>query len=157
MFVVAAATVVRPMNLTSGIAVHRRTVLVGRTRTVWMGARPPQSCTELVFRRMGRAGHRVTVQSCRARTGTHRAVRPIARVSPPAPATRSWQSLTGQDLLRAFTAYPRALSTSEPWLQIRTRALQCRLRPGRSFEQLLVPCAIRRPWHGVEPFRIDRS
>ena len=52
-FVVAAATVVRPMSLLSGIAVHCWIMLLGRTRTVLMGAGLPHSCTELVFRGMG--------------------------------------------------------------------------------------------------------
>src|SRR5262245_31120328 len=67
MFVVAALSVFLSMNLTNGIAVHRRTVLNGRTRTVWIGARPPRPRTSLVLHGRGCTGHLVTVQSCRAR------------------------------------------------------------------------------------------
>src|SRR5262245_51148467 len=77
-FVVAAATVVRPMSLLRGIAVHCRTMLLGRTRTALMGAGRPHSCTELMFRGMGCAGHRVTVQSCRTRTRVEPAVHPLS-------------------------------------------------------------------------------
>src|SRR5262245_34042145 len=54
---------------------------------------------------------------------------------------------------------PRALSTHVRRAMaaaIRIRALYRRLRSRRSFEQPLVPCAICRPRHGVEAFRIDR-